>query len=624
MNKSTKKKFKIMVSSLSLVFLLLIGSATTFIFHHKSHSKHHPDAPLVGPGMNKLSPAILPLTPVAWPKWDDLRPAMNNLGPSTTIFTNERLHAPLSTALHNHLPTSTTVALLSKVNVYNVHKLGESHKTYASVNATVNVNGIYGSVIATVVYNADSGKFTFWNLRIVTNSNSFNPAMRKLTPAILPLTPVKWPKQEGLTPAINNLGPSTTIFTNERLQQPLTTALHNYLPTGTESQLLSKVNVYNIHKLGESHKAYADVNATVNVAGIKGSITATVVYNTDSNNFTFWNLHIVTNSNSMNPAINNLGPSTSIFTNEHLHAPLTTALHNYLPTGTESQLLSKVNVYNIHKLGESHKAYADVNATVNVAGIKGSITATVVYNTDSNNFTFWNLHIVTNSNSMNPAMNNLGPSIAIFTNEHLHAPLTTALQNYVPTNTTAELLSKVNVYNVHKQGESQKTYASVNATINVNGIYGSVIATAVYNADSNKFTFWNLHIVTNSNSLNPAMRKLTPAILPLTPVTWPKWDDLTPAMKKQDSITPAWMGFKTPELQYQIRRFIAFRKRVPIANVASPGISSISKTTFSGNVAKISVSGQFLYKTRGGLIYVSYYRAIITYNLLTKTYDYIN
>ncbi len=689
MNHKSKKKLKITISSVSIALILLISSVASLEFKPNKNPRNNNDMPLINPIWNKIKTQQSSLTPM-----------INNLRPTTEIFTNENLRGPFAKALQNYLPLTKSASLLSVVNIYNIHAKGDDRQSYANINATIYIDGIYNTATATAVYNSNSRKFTFWNLHLVTNSNSLNPAISGLTPAISGLTPAisnltpaisgltpaisgltpaisnltpaisgltpaisgltpaisnltpaisgltpvisgltpaisnltpaisgLTPAISNLTPAMNNLEPSTTIFTNERLHQPLTIALHNYLPTGATSALLSKVNVYNIHKLGQSNKTYSDINATINVDQIYGSVIATVVYNADSNNFTFWNLHLVTNSNSLNPAISGLTPAIS---------NLTPAISNLTPaisglTPAISNLTPAI----------SGLTPAISNLTPAISGLTPAIS------------------------NLTPAMNNLEPSTTIFTNERLHQPLTIALHNYLPTGATSALLSKVNVYNIHKLGQSNKTYSDINATINVDQIYGSVIATVVYNADSNNFTFWNLHLVANSNNLNPAISNLTPAISNLTPAIsrlTPAISNLTPAISGLtpaisgltpaisgltpaiSNLTPAISGLTpaisglTPDrkpmvpshnifnnkiLTTEIKTWLSYRIEINSSRFLNFKINSISKATIQNNYTQVQVKGTFGYRTRFFNKYIGYkYTAVILYNLTTHRYYY--
>ncbi len=311
MSKRTNNKFRMMVSSLSIVSLLLIGSTTSFVFYVKKHKYHNPDAPLI-------IPTWTPLTPESF-----IKP--NGLTPATSIFASSELILPVSNALTNKLPIGSHWTLAPGISVTNIHTntlliQGQPiTTTTANIYGIVTVGGVDKKFSAIVTYSLNDQSYSITNLKTdwAMSSNLTPvkwpkwdglspvkwPKWDGLSPVKWPkwdgLSPVKWPKQDELTPAMptqKDLTPATSIFANNNLIVPVSNALTNKLPIGSHWTLAPGISVTNIHTntlliQGQPiTTTTANIYGIVTVGGVDKKFSAIVTYSLNDQSYLITNL----------------------------------------------------------------------------------------------------------------------------------------------------------------------------------------------------------------------------------------------------------------------------------------------------------------------------------------------
>ncbi len=446
--------------------------------------------------------------------------AGTNIGPAiTSIFASNKIIVPVNNALgHKFVGSSWTLApaiSVTNVKTFTVLIQGNPITTStANIYGIVTINGINKRFSANVSYNSlNNSSYIITNLKVIMAVPSdIGPAMRPLTP----FTPIVFPNQDVIKPA-------DSVFSNAHLHILVAQAINKHLLPGP-TRYVTPVTHGNITisiKAGNQVSSTI-INGQVTLANGVQPFNATVSYTWATQSYQITNLKINHKMNTLIPTGQSLTPSTSVFTSDDLVAPVTQALSQKLMFGPSWTLATGITATNI-KTEKTNPSVtinsANITGVVTINGINRTFTAKAWFQLDDDFYVITDLVISANASNLIPAMHGLTPAISIiapsttiFTADRLRPGLAIALKNHLPAGIQSSIVWAPSVYDIHKQGESNKAYAGVTATVKVNGILGKVLATVVYNADTGNFTFWNLHIlVGESDATTPAISNLTPA-----------------------------------------------------------------------------------------------------------------
>ncbi len=460
-----RKKMKIMISSLSSV-VVLAGASIPFIIHGVN-SHHGNDNPSIKE--STLSPTTPPALKPTTPEIPSQAAKITN---ASGVFSNAKLQIPFKASLSEKLVNTS----LSASNVYQLSDIIASNIVgttimikgqpnaikSADLLALATISGVQKQVNAKVIYDLNLNQYDVYNLKINEGKTSditpdtlkpasdITPAMSNITPApatlvpeatvpgsniapiISNLTPDRLKPASDLTPgAISNITPATSIFSNNRLRNPIESEINNHLINTYQSSVyqLSDIIASNITTTNSDFLIHgqpiitktADILTIATIAGVNKQVTAKVSYRLDTNTYYVFDLAInegpasditpdtLKPASDLTPAISNLTPATMIFGNDKLRTPFQTQVATILAKNNQYKVwtLSDIIATNIKNVNSKFLIHgdlmnfktADLLAIATIAGVEKQVTAKVVYDFTTNKYNIYNLKINWSSTS---------------------------------------------------------------------------------------------------------------------------------------------------------------------------------------------------------------------------------
>ncbi len=514
---------------------------------------------------------------------------------ATSVFANDKLVVPFSSALTSHLPTGSAWSLSPIVATdikTNFDNNNDAMWSSATISTNVSVNGMLKPAQAIATFDVKTEQYHIYNTRVIWSSTS-------------DLTPSTYPAWEP-TPA------ATSVFANDKLVVPFSSALTSHLPTGSAwslSPIMATDIKTNFDNNNDAMWSSATISTNVSVNGMLKPAQAIATFDVKTEQYHIYNTRVIWSSTSdltpsTYPAWEPTPAATSVFANDKLVVPFSSALSSHLPTGSAwslSPIMATDIKTNFDNNNDAMWSSATISTNVSVNGMLKPAQAIATFDVKTEQYHIYNTRVIWSQTSdltpnnphwtdltpYNPPKCPLSPAIEIFTTTTVKDPVEKAMIKHLGAGKYSKIVINPLDFKTFNYNVATSTSSLiVTGNVSVNGQLNQFSVLVSYDFNVQEYHHNKARIFINNNSLTPAKEIFSRATI----------NNLVKLLIAKVS------GYNANSMA--------------CANT----LGTESKVSRNGNILSIQISGKTLSKVSWYSWQNMYLNTVITYDITTHKY----